>query len=106
VARNADAWITVAGPVGDQPGLQLPEQVDRLAAECASIGRDPATIDRILLIGEPAERPLASVAAFSDFAGRHAELGFDEIVFHDPRPDDPVWTDDPRIVDAIAAELF
>ena len=105
VARNADAWITVAGPA-DQPGLPLPEQVDRLAAECASIGRDPTTIDRILLIGEPAERPLASVAAFSDFAGRHAELGFDEIVFHDPRPDDPVWTDDPRIVDGIAAELF
>ena len=104
-ARYADAWITVAGPV-HQAGMPLREQVERLAAECASIGRDPATIDRILLIGEPADRPLASVAAFTEFAGRHAELGFDEIVFHDPRPDDPLWTDDPRIVDTIAAELF
>jgi hypothetical protein len=93
------------GGKGDEP-LPPGARAARLAAQCASIGRDPATIVRILLIGEPAERPLASVAAFTDFAGRHAECGFDEIVFHHPRPDDPVWTDDPRIVDTIAAELF
>jgi alkanesulfonate monooxygenase SsuD/methylene tetrahydromethanopterin reductase-like flavin-dependent oxidoreductase (luciferase family) len=107
-ARFADAWITVAGPV-ERPGTGYPEvrrQVEQLAERCAAVGRDPAGIDRILLIGEPRERPLASVAAFTEFAGRYEELGFDEIVFHHPRPDDPVWTDDPAVVDAIAAKFF
>jgi alkanesulfonate monooxygenase SsuD/methylene tetrahydromethanopterin reductase-like flavin-dependent oxidoreductase (luciferase family) len=112
VARHADAWITVAGPAGgagragraDRAGDDaIRRQVDQLAEQCASIGRDPAGIRRILLIGEPAERPLASVEAFTEFAGRYGELGFGEIVFHHPRPDDPVWTDDPAVVDAIAA---
>jgi alkanesulfonate monooxygenase SsuD/methylene tetrahydromethanopterin reductase-like flavin-dependent oxidoreductase (luciferase family) len=107
-ARYADAWITVAGPA-DRPGTGLAEirrQVDQLGERCAAIGRDPASIERILLIGEPVERPLASVAAFTDFAASYEELGFGEIVFHHPRPDDPVWTDDPVIVDAIAARFF
>jgi alkanesulfonate monooxygenase SsuD/methylene tetrahydromethanopterin reductase-like flavin-dependent oxidoreductase (luciferase family) len=106
-ARYADAWITVAGPA-ENPALPVHRQVEQLARECASIGRNPDSIQRILLIGDPGDdaRPLASVAAFTEFAGRYTELGFGEIVFHDPRPDDPVWTDDPRIVEAIAAELF
>jgi alkanesulfonate monooxygenase SsuD/methylene tetrahydromethanopterin reductase-like flavin-dependent oxidoreductase (luciferase family) len=111
-ARFADAWITVAGPA-DRPGAGLAEvrrQIDQLAERCAAVGRDPASIDRILLIGEPSDdrvgRPLASVGAFTEFAGRYEELGFGEIVFHHPRPDDPVWTDDPAIVDAIAAKFF
>jgi alkanesulfonate monooxygenase SsuD/methylene tetrahydromethanopterin reductase-like flavin-dependent oxidoreductase (luciferase family) len=104
-ARYADAWITVDGPA-EPRALPLHRQVERLAEECASIGRDPAGIERILLIGECDDRPLASVAAFTEYVGRFGELGFGEIVFHHPRPDDPVWTDDPRIVDAIAAELF
>jgi alkanesulfonate monooxygenase SsuD/methylene tetrahydromethanopterin reductase-like flavin-dependent oxidoreductase (luciferase family) len=106
VARHADAWITVAGPA-DRPGEDVERvirrQVDQLAEQCASIGREPAGIHRILLIGETTQRPLASVAAFTEFAGRYGELGFGEIVFHHPRPDDPVWTDDPAVVDAIAA---
>src|SRR5688572_21939312 len=104
-ARYADAWITVDGPA-EPRALPLHRQVERLTEECASIGRDPASIERILLIGECDDRPLASVAAFAEYTGRFGELGFGEIVFHHPRPDDPVWTDDPRIVEAIAAELF
>jgi hypothetical protein len=77
-----------------------------LAEHCASIGRDPSEIDRIYLIGNTAERPLASLTAFTDFVGRYSELGFTDFVFHDPRPDDPVWSDDPAIVETIAAELL
>jgi alkanesulfonate monooxygenase SsuD/methylene tetrahydromethanopterin reductase-like flavin-dependent oxidoreductase (luciferase family) len=103
VARHADAWITVLGPADRAGEDAIRRQVGQLAEQCASIGRDPASVERILLIGETAERPLASVEAFAEFAGRYGELGFDEIVFHHPRPDDPVWTDDPAVVDAIAA---
>ncbi|GAA0900001.1 LLM class flavin-dependent oxidoreductase [Virgisporangium ochraceum] len=99
VARFADAWITDGSEAGERA---VREQADILAAHCDAIGRDPARIDRIILIGNTTERPLASLDAFADFVGRYAALGFTEVVFHHPRPDDPVWTDDPAIVDAIA----
>jgi alkanesulfonate monooxygenase SsuD/methylene tetrahydromethanopterin reductase-like flavin-dependent oxidoreductase (luciferase family) len=99
VARFADAWITDGSEAGERA---VREQADILAAHCDAIGRDPAGIERIILIGNTTERPLASLDAFADFVGRYAALGFTEVVFHHPRPDDPVWTDDPAIVDAIA----
>jgi len=111
VARYGDAWITYGDPLyrdttAEAVQRTVTAQADRLAEHCAAIGRDPAGIDRIYLIGNTPERPLASVAAFTDFVGRYRELGFTDIVFHHPRPDDPVWTDDPGIVEAIAAELL
>ena len=39
-------------------------QTDRLADVCAEIGRDPREIERIYLIGNTDERPLASVETF------------------------------------------
>jgi hypothetical protein len=69
----------------------------------AELGRDPHTIDRIYLIGNTDAKPLRSLAAFEDFVGRYDELGFTDVVFHMPRPDDPVWDESPEIVDEIAA---
>jgi alkanesulfonate monooxygenase SsuD/methylene tetrahydromethanopterin reductase-like flavin-dependent oxidoreductase (luciferase family) len=110
-ARYADAWITYGdptyrdtSPAGTERAVRA--QAGRLAEHCAAAGRDPGEIARIYLIGNTDERPLASVAAFTDFVGRYRDLGFTDIVFHHPRPDDPVWTDDPGIVDAIAAEVL
>lgn len=110
-ARLGDAWITYGEPdAADQSPAAIEAAVRGQAAvldeRCAALGRDPATLERIYLVGNTAERPLASVAAFEDFVGRYEALGFTDIVFHDPRPDDPVWTDDPAIVDAIAERLL
>jgi hypothetical protein len=80
--------------------------VERLEAACVAIGRDPSTIRRIYLIGNTADRPLASVEAFDDFVGRYSELGFTDLVFHHPRPDDPVWNEPESIVEAIASEVL
>ncbi len=66
-----------------------------------AVGRSLESIDRILLMGHSEARPLASLEAFRDFAGRHAELGFTDLVFHLPS-DDPAWNDPPEIVDEIA----
>jgi alkanesulfonate monooxygenase SsuD/methylene tetrahydromethanopterin reductase-like flavin-dependent oxidoreductase (luciferase family) len=99
-ARFADAWITDGAEAGDQA---VRSQVRLLDERCDAVGRDPAGIERIVLIGEAAGRPLAGIDAFTEFVGRYEELGFTEIVFHHPRPDDPVWTDDPAIVEEIAA---
>ncbi|GAB3407620.1 LLM class flavin-dependent oxidoreductase [Flindersiella endophytica] len=111
VARYGDAWITY----GDSShGDQTPEgterivrrQVDLLTAHCERLGRDPAEIRRIYLLGNTDERPLASVDAFTEFVERYARLGFTDIVFHHPRPDDPVWTEDPAIVEEIAERVL
>jgi alkanesulfonate monooxygenase SsuD/methylene tetrahydromethanopterin reductase-like flavin-dependent oxidoreductase (luciferase family) len=108
VAEAAETWITF----GDVSGADLSDagtiaavrdQTQMLEAACEAIGRDPREIRRIYLIGNTLERPLRSLDAFDEFAGRYAELGFTDLVFHHPRPDDPVWNDSNEIVEAIAS---
>ena len=50
--------------------------------------------------------PVRSIEEFADFAARYAGLGFTDLVFHHPRPDDPVWTEPPEMVEAIATEVL
>lgn len=64
------------------------------------------TVDRIYLIGNTEANPLSSLQAFEDFVGRYSELGFTDVVFHMPRPDDPVSDEPPSIVDEIADALL
>jgi alkanesulfonate monooxygenase SsuD/methylene tetrahydromethanopterin reductase-like flavin-dependent oxidoreductase (luciferase family) len=109
VARRGDAWITILGPADLAPSeaeAMAADRVRRLDEACAAIGRDPAEIRRIYLIGSAGERALASTGAFADFAGRYAELGFTDLVFHHPRPDDPVWNEPESIVEDIAADVL
>jgi alkanesulfonate monooxygenase SsuD/methylene tetrahydromethanopterin reductase-like flavin-dependent oxidoreductase (luciferase family) len=110
-ARHADAWITYGDatyqditPDGTERIVR--RQAEQLAEYCAAAGRDPGEIDRIYLIGNTADRPLVSVAAFTDFVGRYRALGFTDIVFHHPRPDDPVWTEDLSIVEATGTDVL
>jgi alkanesulfonate monooxygenase SsuD/methylene tetrahydromethanopterin reductase-like flavin-dependent oxidoreductase (luciferase family) len=110
-ARHGDAWITLGDP--SRPDATPAEayaavgaQLDRLAAACSSAGRDPSRLRRIFLIGSTTERPLASAAAFEDFAGRYRELGFTDLVFHHPRADDPVWNEPEEIVERIAVDVL
>ncbi|MDH3754035.1 MAG: LLM class flavin-dependent oxidoreductase [Acidimicrobiia bacterium] len=111
VAELADAWITY----GDTSYGELSEagtervvlsQRDSLESHCEALGRDPGSLDRIYLIGNTEAKPLRSIEAFTDFAGRYEELGFTDIVFHHPRPDDPVWNESPEIVETIAAAML
>jgi alkanesulfonate monooxygenase SsuD/methylene tetrahydromethanopterin reductase-like flavin-dependent oxidoreductase (luciferase family) len=108
VARHADAWITYGSTTSDERSAASTEQAVRVQCRtlddaCAALGRDPATLQRIYLVGNTDEHPLATIETFREFVDRYAALGFTDIVFHDPRPDDPVWNDPPEIVDAIAA---
>ena len=109
-ARFADAWLTYGDTSYQDTTAAATEAVvraqsEQLADACARIGRDPSELDRIYLIGNTDERPLASVDTFVDFATRYAALGFTDLVFHHPRPDDPVWTEPEAIVDQIAEVL-
>ncbi|MFI5915111.1 LLM class flavin-dependent oxidoreductase [Dactylosporangium sp. NPDC051541] len=110
-ARYGDAWVTTGEPnATDRSGAAIEAAVrrqgERLDEQCAAAGRDPASLQRIIVTGDTDERPLASVGAFEDFVGRYERLGFTDVVFHDPRPGDPVLTEDPAVVDAIAAKLL
>jgi alkanesulfonate monooxygenase SsuD/methylene tetrahydromethanopterin reductase-like flavin-dependent oxidoreductase (luciferase family) len=111
VAEIADAWITYGdttladlSAAGTERAVR--KQLDQLEAACDTLGRDPRHLDRIYLIGNTEERPLSSVHAFIDFAGRYRDIGFTDLVFHHPRPDDPVWTDRSEVIEEIAEALL
>ncbi|GAA3897038.1 LLM class flavin-dependent oxidoreductase [Streptomyces lacrimifluminis] len=110
-ARYGQAWVTTGDPrlfesgTPEQSVQALRGQTEKLADACAAIGRDVSGLDRILLTGFTPDRgrPLESVDAFVDFAGRHQELGFTEIVVHWPIPDSDFAADE-RVFERIAQE--
>jgi alkanesulfonate monooxygenase SsuD/methylene tetrahydromethanopterin reductase-like flavin-dependent oxidoreductase (luciferase family) len=110
-ARHGQAWVTTGDPklyetgTPDQSVQAIRGQIDKLADACAGIGRDVAELDKILLTGFTPDRarPLESVDAFVDFAGRHAALGFTDLVIHWPIPDSD-FAADQKIFERIAME--
>src|SRR5690348_15837061 len=91
-ARYGQAWVTTGDPKLSESGTPeqsveaLRGQIAKLSQACADAGRDPAGLEKTLLTGFTPDRarPLQSLDAFVDFAGRHQELGFTEIVIHWP----------------------
>ncbi|MEU6271161.1 LLM class flavin-dependent oxidoreductase [Streptomyces populi] len=110
-ARHGQAWVTTGDPklyetgTSEQSVQAMRGQIGKLADACAEIGRDVAELDKILLTGFTPDRgrPLESLDAFVDFAGRHAELGFTDIVIHWPIPDSD-FAADPKVFERIAME--
>jgi alkanesulfonate monooxygenase SsuD/methylene tetrahydromethanopterin reductase-like flavin-dependent oxidoreductase (luciferase family) len=110
-ARHGQAWITYGDATSEDLSAAGTErivaaQLAGLEEACAALERDPADIARIFLIGISEARPLTSLEAFVDFVGRYRELGFTDLVFHYPRPEDEVWNDPPEMVEAIAEHLL
>ncbi|GGP39665.1 LLM class flavin-dependent oxidoreductase [Streptomyces sindenensis] len=110
-ARHGQAWVTTGDPKLFETGTPeesveaIRGQAENLAKACAAAGRNVAELDKILLTGFTPDRnrPLESVDAFVDFAGRHQELGFTEIVIHWPIPDSG-FAADQAVFERIAAE--
>ncbi|MGW4197835.1 LLM class flavin-dependent oxidoreductase [Streptomyces sp. NPDC005004] len=110
-ARYGQAWVTTGDPklyengTPEQSVEALRGQMAKLGEACAEAGRDVAELDKILLTGFTPDRtgPLQSLDAFVDFAGRHRELGFDEIVVHWPIPDSD-FAADQKVFERIAME--
>jgi alkanesulfonate monooxygenase SsuD/methylene tetrahydromethanopterin reductase-like flavin-dependent oxidoreductase (luciferase family) len=112
-AAHGQAWVTTGDPKLFETGT--PEQsieavrgqMDKLSKACADVGRDEAELEKILLTGFTPDRgrPLESLDAFVDFAGRHFALGFDEIVIHAPIPDS-VFAADEAVFEQIATEAL
>jgi hypothetical protein len=93
-----------AGGTPEESRAGLAGQIAKLAVACEQEGREPSGIRKVLLTGFTPDAPLASVDAFVDFAGRHAELGFDEIVLHWPIPDSP-FAADFSVFEQVAAQF-
>lgn len=91
-AAHGRSWVTY-GPLADDGSAEgwfagVADQVRSLEAACESIGRDPSTIGRRILVGLDVGWPVRSGAAWDAFCGRLGDLGCTEVVVHWPRPDD------------------
>jgi alkanesulfonate monooxygenase SsuD/methylene tetrahydromethanopterin reductase-like flavin-dependent oxidoreductase (luciferase family) len=110
-AGHGQAWVTTGDPklfetgTPEQSVQALRAQAEKLAEACAAVGRDVTELDKILLTGFTPDRgrPLESLDAFVDFAGRHRELGFTDIVIHWPIPDSD-FASDVKVFERIAME--
>ncbi|MFJ1928079.1 LLM class flavin-dependent oxidoreductase [Streptomyces sp. NPDC088131] len=110
-ARYGQAWVTTGDPKLYEEGTPaqsdeaLRGQVLRLGAACGKAGRDVAELDKVLLTAFTPDRSrmLDSVDAFVDFAGRHREIGFTEIVVHWPISDSG-FAADQGVFERIATE--
>ncbi|MFJ4190504.1 LLM class flavin-dependent oxidoreductase [Kitasatospora sp. NPDC089509] len=107
-ARYGQGWVTCGDPYDpDVPAQRAPgvvaAQSAALTAACEAEGRDPGSLDRLLLQGFTGERPLASLDAFVQWAGTYRELGITELVVHWPVPDSQFATD-PTVFERIATE--
>lgn len=94
-ARHADIWITIAWPGHGEPHRYdravpvVREQSARLDAECAAIGRDPATVHRLVVTGARIDGVLTSVETYRDACGLFGDAGVTDLVVHWPRADFP-----------------
>ncbi|MGE7385013.1 LLM class flavin-dependent oxidoreductase [Streptomyces sp. NPDC004126] len=111
-ASHGQAWVTAGDPkhaegTPEESLAALRVQHGRLEKALAEIGRDSDSIEKVLLTGFTPERAaiLESVDAFVDFAGRHRELGFTELVIHAPVPDSDFAADE-AVFERIATEAL
>lgn len=94
-ARHGQTWVTTGrrdreAPVDAVEGARdVAAQMARLDEACEAIGRDPASLRRLVLTGPVLDPGLASPEAFRDTAGRYAEVGVTDLVVHWPRPTPP-----------------
>lgn len=96
-ARHGDYWIAIDDRDTNR------EKQNKMSDICTKLGRDPATLKRLALVGFR-ERPMDSIESFRDVVGRYGEMGFTDLVVHWPRASEPFAASD-AVLDEIAAEL-
>ena len=105
-AGFGQGWVTIGGPPdGGHTSTEaaVADQVRMLEEALAARGRPADSVQRVFLDGFTEERPLASVDAFVDMAGRFGRLGITELVVHWPIPDSP-FDVDPELFERIATD--
>ncbi|MEU1124601.1 LLM class flavin-dependent oxidoreductase [Streptomyces sp. NPDC005899] len=109
--QHADMWISNGS--SPRPGLVAPSvtpglatrQLRRLEELCAELGRPPASLRKLVLDSNRTDPPLASVAAFTEAAGRYREAGYTDMVVPFPRPEPP-YAGDLAVLEHIASDVL
>jgi len=98
-ATYGQTWVTTGdrkreGPLSAEAGTKVVrEQIEQLEEACSKLGRDPTSIQRLILSGPQLDGGLASVDAFRDAVGLYADAGATDFVVHWPRPQEPYASD-------------
>ena len=107
-AKHARTWVTTGTRSPDGSLLRsdagaeiVAGQIHLLEAACAEIGRDPASIARLVLTGPELDPGLGSADEFADTKAAYAAVGVTDLVVHWPRPSEP-YAGDPSILEQIA----
>jgi alkanesulfonate monooxygenase SsuD/methylene tetrahydromethanopterin reductase-like flavin-dependent oxidoreductase (luciferase family) len=111
-AELGQAWVTVgerdreggAAPV-DEGVATVAVQVAALDEACANGGRDPSTLDRIVLSGLNLHSGLGSLDEFEDALGQYEAIGITDVVVHWPRPREPYKGDERAFEELFASRL-
>jgi alkanesulfonate monooxygenase SsuD/methylene tetrahydromethanopterin reductase-like flavin-dependent oxidoreductase (luciferase family) len=94
-ATYGETWVTTGDPTsGQRLGAKdgagvVRQQMDRLDEACVKLGRDPASLGRLVLAGPQIDPGLSSAEAFRDTTGSFAAAGVTDFVVHWPRRDEP-----------------
>jgi alkanesulfonate monooxygenase SsuD/methylene tetrahydromethanopterin reductase-like flavin-dependent oxidoreductase (luciferase family) len=110
-ARFARYWVTTGEPnlfesaPYEQALPVIDRQMEALEKACVEVGRDPATLARLLVTGPSVGGVLASRDAFFDAAGRFGEAGITDLVVQWPRGADEPYPGRVEVLDEVAEEL-
>jgi alkanesulfonate monooxygenase SsuD/methylene tetrahydromethanopterin reductase-like flavin-dependent oxidoreductase (luciferase family) len=93
-AQHAACWVTTGGRRGERiPAREGADVIRallaRLAAACADVDRDPATLARLVLSGPSLDAGLDSEGTFRDTLRRYEDCGVTDFVVHWPRAAPP-----------------
>ena len=107
-ATHGQMWVTTGDPV--RPGhlkardgaREVGRLIGRLDEACDAVGRDRASLARMVLTGPQLEPGLGSAEEFRDTVGRYTDAGVTDLVIHWPRPDEP-YAGDPATFEAVFA---
>jgi alkanesulfonate monooxygenase SsuD/methylene tetrahydromethanopterin reductase-like flavin-dependent oxidoreductase (luciferase family) len=91
-ATYGQQWVTI----GPRSGAGRPDEIVRavraqcaqLTQACADVGRDPASLRKVVL-WTPAEPVITSVDQFDELIAPYEELGIDQFVLHHPAQTGP-----------------
>lgn len=107
-ARHGQGWLTTGRPgtADDGPDAWWAGVADlcRLLDDTLAEQGRPGSIDRYLSLDACGTPALSSTGFLQDQLGRAAELGFTDVVVHEPRPQAPYHADD-RVLEEWATWL-
>jgi len=105
VARLGQSWVSTGRSAKDNATCHdvITAELARLDAALDEAQRPSDSVDKVLLDGLNSEKPLTSLDAFVDWAGRYQDLGITDLVIHWPVPDS-LYAVDADLFERIATE--